>query len=242
MRSGFRVSTEMITLIALAVLPVACSSKAGNTDTVLGADLRENALVRFVNVTAHKEPMDLYLDDTKTSPAVGQDRVTDYQQSLAERHDIELRIAGEAKTLAMNSEKLRGGERYTVVAFNKTDGTSGVAVFRDNVSQPESGKARIRLIHVAAGADELDVAPAGAGSAVLARVDYKSDGSVEVDPRVKSLEIRKEGERNVAAMISDLSLEAGKTYTIVVAADAEHRLRAIPMEPTAPIREGHLRH
>jgi hypothetical protein len=228
---------EVIALAALALLQSACAPKP---EPANGVGIRENALVRFVNVTTLRKPVDLYVDDAKALSDISSDEVTDYNEWLAERHDFELRTAGNAKPLATNSENLSAGERYTVVGFNKTDGTSGVAVFRENVSQPETGKARIRLIHVADGADELDVFPAGAKDSIGEGFSYKTDSSAEIDPDVTSLEIRKGGEERVWVKVSDLSLEAGRTYTIVVAVDTDHNPRAILVDSATPIREGYL--
>jgi len=232
-----QIAGELIALAVLALLPAACTPKP---EAAKGVEIREKALVRFVNATTFKEPVDLYVDDAKALPDIGTDEVTDYNEWLAERHDFELRTGGAAKPLATNSESLSAGERYTVVGFNKTDGTPGVAVFRENVSQPETGKARIRLIHVADGAGELDVFAAGTKESIGEGISYKTDSSAEVDPDVKSIDIRKEGEETVWVKISDLSLEAGRTYTIIVAADADHKPRAIQAEHATPIREGYL--
>jgi hypothetical protein len=238
--NAFRMAADLIVLAAVTLLPLACASKPqGGDRAAMGADIRENALVRFVNATGVEEPVDLYLDETKALLEVGRDKVTDYNEWPADRHDIELRTSGNPKSIATNSERLSTGERYTVVGYNRANGTSGVAVFRDNVSQTESGMARIRLIHVAHGADELDVFPKGSSDSIIEGVSYKTDRSAEIAPSVKSLEIR--GGKTASIEVPDLTLEAGKTYTIVVAADADHTLRAIQTENVPPIREGYLR-
>jgi hypothetical protein len=241
MRSNaFRIAGDLIVLAAVTLLPLACASKPHEGDrAAMDADIRENALVRFVNATAVEEPVDLYLDETKALLEVGRNKVTDYNEWPADRHDIELRTSGNPKPIAMNSSRLSTGERYTVVGYNRANGTSGVAVFRDNVSLTESGKARIRVIHVAHGADELDVFPTGSNDSIIAGVGYKTDSSAEIAPGVKSLEIR--GGKTSSIQVPDLTLEAGKTYTIVVAADAEQTLRAIQTDNVPPVREGYLR-
>jgi hypothetical protein len=242
MRSNaVRVARTLIVLAAAASL-IGCGRKADKNDEPAQlAEIRESALVRFVNATNYREPVDVYRDEAKVLPAVGKDKITDYSEWLAERHDIELRAPGNSKPIAMKSDNLGAGQRYTVVGFNKIDGTSGVGVFRDNISKPELGKARIRLIHIADGADDLDVYPTGAKTAILDDVDYNTDESAEVNPAISSLEIRKKGEKVVAIKIPSLSLQAGNTYTIIVAADQDHKLRAIQIADGVPADHSHLK-
>jgi hypothetical protein len=135
---------------------------------------------------------------------------------------------------------LSAQEHYTVVGFSKADGTPGVVVFHDSDSQPEAGKARIRLIHVADGAAELGVFAAGGKDSLLDGVNYSDESSADVDPGIRMLEIRKEGEKVVAVKIPEVSLQAGKTYTIVIAADQDRKLRAIQLDNTG-LQQGSIR-
>jgi hypothetical protein len=227
--------SKVFTVAIAALLLSACGRNADKNDEPAQlAEIRESSLVRFVNATNFRQPVDVYRDEVKVLPQVGKDKVTEYGEWLAERHDIEMRAPGNSKPIARNSESLGAGQRYTVVGFDKIDGSMGLGVFRDNISKPEIGKARIRLIHVADGADELDVFATGSKSAIVAGVNYNTDASAEVDPRLKSLDIRKEGEKIVAVKVANLALEAGNTYTIIVVADQDHKLRAIQIANPVP--------
>src|SRR5678815_5479772 len=115
-----RWATGLIALTALTLLPLACSPKAEKTDTGNTAPpVKEHALVRFVNVTTYKEPVDVYLDETKVLPQVAKDKATDYSEVPADRHEIGVRVAGSATSAGTNSENLSSGERYTVVGYSK---------------------------------------------------------------------------------------------------------------------------
>jgi hypothetical protein len=234
---AFRLVKVMFVVTLLTTLPIACNRKADEnkeTPVAKNAEVRDYALVRFVNATAYSEPVDVYVDEMKVIPAVGKDKATDYNDWEAKRHEIAVRVANADKPAATNSEGLSAGKHYTVIAFSKADGTPAVSVFTDKEPEPGSGKAKIRLIHVADGADELGVFLAGAKDSLVNGVNYNTDSVVDVDPSVRSLEIRKEGEKVVALNIPELSLEPGKTTTIVVASDQDRKLRAIKLDDSLP--------
>src|SRR5262252_4922113 len=143
---AFQTARWLTALAIVAVLPLACAPKPDNTKTTApAAKEKEQALVRFVNATAYREPVDVYVDEAKVLPDVSRDRVTDYSQVAADRHKIGLRVAGNVSSEAKDSESLKAQEHYTVVGFSKADGTPGVEVFHDSASPPDAGKARIRL-------------------------------------------------------------------------------------------------
>lgn len=233
-----RWATGLIALTALTLLPLACAPKEKTDSATTAPPVKEHALVRFVNATTYKEPVDVYLDEAKVLPEVSKDKVTDYSEWDANRHEIGLRVSGSATPAGTNSESLSSGEHYTVVGYSKMDGTPALAVFHDTSSDPDAGKARIRLISVADGAAELGVYPAGAKDSLVDGVNYSDESSADVDPGVRALEIRKQGEKVVALKIPELSLEAGKTYTIIVAADQDRKLRAIQVDSAPPLKQG----
>jgi len=237
---AFLAARWLIAVAAIALLPLACAPKPDATNEHSAPAAQEKALVRFVNATTYTEPVDVYLDEAKVLPEVSRDRVTNYSEWAAERHEIELRVAGNVSSSATDSESLNAQEHYTVVGFSKADGTPGVEVFHDTTSQPEAGKARIRLIHVADGASELGVFPAGSKDSVLDGVNYSNESSADVDPGIRMLEIRKQGEKVVAVKIPEVSLQAGKTYTIVITADQDRKLRAIQLDNTG-LQQGSIR-
>ena len=239
----FKVSPAALWLFAaaaIAVLPMACAPKPDATDKAAAPAAQDHALVRFVNATTYTEPVDIYVDEAKVLPEVSRDRVTEYSDWPADRHEIAMRVSGNLSSSATDSESLNAKEHYTVVGFSKADGTPGVEVFRDSTDQPEAGKARIRLIHVAEGAAELGVFPSGGKDSLLDGVNYSDESSADVDPGIRTLEIRKQGEKVVAVKIPELSLQAGRIYTIVIAADQDRKLRAIQLDNTG-LQQGSLR-
>jgi hypothetical protein len=119
---------------------------------------------------------------------------------------------------------------YTAVAFKNKDGSAGVTLFEDDLTSPSNGKARIRVVNVATGVDEVDVYPAGQKDTLVSGVNFNAaTGYKEVDPAITALEIHKKGEKQVAARVPDLSLSPGKTYSIFVLS-GRNTLKVIPVE------------
>jgi hypothetical protein len=154
----------------LAVWSVGCSSKTnqassttteGATSTAPSGQQAANskmALVRFVNATPG-QTHDLWFGDTKAFTGVDYKTVTPYKEIAAERHDFKLAPAGSsaaaANPAATNSEGLNSGDHYTVVAEVDKDGKPKLDVITDHLSEPSTGKAKIRVIN--ASQDEVDV-------------------------------------------------------------------------------------
>lgn len=230
---------RLVVLTALTLLSWACSSKPENKATTTATPPpEEHALVRFVNATAYTQPVDVYMDETKVLPEVSKDKVTEYSEWPAKRHEVELKVEGNLAATAKDSESMGTGKQYTVVGFSKVDGTPAVSIFPDDSKAPETGKARIRLIHVADGAAELGVFPTGGKETFLKGVNYNDESSADVEPGPRALEIRKQGEKVVALKLPQMDLEAGKTYTIVVAADKDKKLRALKVDASTTVQQG----
>ena len=158
------------TIAACVALTIAGCSKKTDEPTTSTADGRTStspsgreaakqkmALVRFVNATPG-QAMDLWFGDTKAFSDTAYKTVTPYRELPGERHDFQLRFAGRANTgdpNAKNSEGLTDGAHYTVVALLDNDGKPKLNVVNDSLSEPASGRAKVRVINAAR--QEVDV-------------------------------------------------------------------------------------
>jgi hypothetical protein len=228
-----KLSFALTALIVCATIVTLGACNRNRTETAQ----KDRALVRFVNATSYQEPVALYLDKNPVIPDVAPDRVSQYTETDAKRHTVEVRAKDQTAPAATNSESFTAGDSYTIVGFNKRDGTPAVGVFADKRDEPAAGKARIRVIHVADGAEDLDVYPAGSKDALVESVDFNSANYVDVDPGVQSLEIKREGETVVSLTIDNLSLTPGRTETIIVEADANQMLHAIRVQDATSVAE-----
>jgi hypothetical protein len=182
------------------------------------AEERDNALVRFIHGIPAGATVDLYADDARTFDGVAYKTVTPYREVEGQRYTFRLRPAGmaQAEPLASNSEGLDDGDYYTVVAVPGDGETAVLRVLEDDFSWPATGKARVRVVHAAADAGEVDLFADGR-TELFDGIDFQSVSDYdEIDPWTGALQVRAQGEDAPLATAANVRFEAGKVYTVVV--------------------------
>jgi len=222
--------SRLLSISAAAILGLAACNKTTTapTRTTVGtntstapsgqtAKAGDKALVRFINATS--TPKDLYFGDDSAFSNIGPLDASPYQELPADRRQFKLYSAGKdtGNPLVSNSEGPTAGQHYTVIAMNGTNGKPILDPVMDNLTQPSSGKAKVRVIHAAAGAKKVDICRAGRKDAIIGGVAFKDVTSYkEVDPTVTEIDVRATGSRSGATTLRNLTLEPGKFYTLVV--------------------------
>jgi hypothetical protein len=196
------------------------SSSGGATSTAPSgqdAKIADKALVRFINATPTAK--DLYFGDVTAFSNVGAEAVSTYSELPAQRHEFKLFDAGTngGSPLATNSESPSAGQHYTVVAMNSVNGSTILDPVSDDLSAPEAGKAKVRVIHAAPGVSKVDIYPAGSKKAILDGIAFKDATSYkDVDPVVTEIDVRTEGNKESAVTIHNVTLQPGKLYTLLL--------------------------
>lgn len=258
-------ASALVACVALTVTGCAKKTEEPTTSTAAGrtsmspsgqqAANQKMALVRFVNATG--QPMDLWFGDTKPFSDTAYKTVTPYRELPGERHDFQLRPAGQANNgepSAKNSEGLTGGAHYTVVALLDKDGKLKLNVIKDNLSEPSNDRAKVRVINAAP--EEVEVFspvkrkgeentadraanPVRVDRTDRARNEDKWFGGVnsdhatdykDVDPVNSTLTIRPSASKGHpgAGVNVPVDFAAGKMYTLVVTgADKGHALDVV---------------
>jgi hypothetical protein len=228
-----------------------------NTDTSTAppareAQRRDNALVRLVHALPGELSLDVFADDSKVFSGVAYKTVIPYRELSAKTVTsygdytelpaaaplmFRVRPAGQdsAQPIAENSDGLSGGNHYTIIALPRdaTGKEVTLRVFSDNITPPSSDKAKVRLIHAAADAGEVDVFARGRDDALFDGVNVETATSyTEINPITVTLEIRPEGQKTAVLTVPNAKFEASKLYTIIVVGRAKGtlRLEAITVE------------
>ena len=229
----------IVLALAGAVAAGACSRSSDNqpvaSDTPSGASQappaaqaneRDQALVRVVNAVPGTTAVDVTADQAPVESGTGVCERDPYKPVPANADDFAVRVAGKSNgpVLAENSEAIMSGKHYTLVAFpGKADPRSGRAeekidlqVVTDDIVTPEAGKARVRVVHAAADVETVNVFAKGREDSIFDGVDFReTTGYKDVDPWMRRTIDLKTADGKVVASPT-VSVEAGKSYTIVV--------------------------
>ena len=191
------------------------------------ANKRGMALVRVVNAVPGEARLVVRADPDHQLTAAEYRTVTEYQPIDRNWVTFEIGTAGDSafEPLATNREMLTDGHRYTIVIMRDSADGYETRVLRDEISD-DTTSARVRVIHAARGIDEVNVVQRGA-DAIIDGVNYTMEaGYRSVAPWKGTLEIRSETGNRLLLSIPDVSLEAGRSYTIVLTRNAAGKLES----------------
>lgn len=204
---------------------------SGTAPAAAAAKKADLAMVRFVNATG--ESKDLAFGDAMPFTGVDARDISAYKELPAERHELKL-MASDAKggvPLATNSEGLSAGKHYTVVAYTDKAGKAVLDPISDDLTPPAAGQAKVRVINLAPGAEKIDLYAGGKKDALISGATLDSATSFkDVDPAEAALTVRHGMNKRNSAPVKDLTLKAGKLYTIIVFADKDHKLKVKSVE------------
>ena len=201
--------------------PVTTTSPAGQStapSSAVSAN-RDEALVRVVHAVPAGAPIDIYAGDLAVFETVSYKAVMPYRVVEGKRYVFAARPAGmaNAKPLASNTEGLDDGEYYTVFALPGQNNGVHLRVVDDLLTAPAAGRAKLRIVHGSSDAGELDIAVSGGTAALYDGVDFQSvTGYEEIAPVTGQIEVRTEGEPASLATVTNVAMEAGRFYTVVI--------------------------
>jgi hypothetical protein len=198
--------------------------ESGSPDTASTEMLEEAkdlALVRVINAIPGSAGITIYAGDSAAFTAVQYRGKTEFHAIPDEM--LNFKLGSRDKPLAENRENLSEGGYYTMVAMPDEGGADkrNLRVLDDDRKTIPVDKARVRIVNAIPGDLEISVFMQGREEPLFEGVDFKAEaGWSEVDPVAGTLEIRQEGKSAALAIQPDVKLEAGKSYTFVVAGRA----------------------
>ncbi|MBD3748800.1 MAG: DUF4397 domain-containing protein [Sphingobacteriales bacterium] len=187
---------------------------AGLTSCSSDSEISGNAYVRIVNSSESAPPQDFYLDSSKVnSSAVVYGQNTGYITTTSGNRKARFKTAGTATVNSSSNININVGNHYTVYY---TGGNSSSANFttEDDVVAPAAGKAKVRFVHLSsAAASNVDLAIQG-GLKIVSNLAYKTASAYQEVDAASSFQLFASGSSTAALTLSNLSLQAGKIYTI----------------------------
>lgn len=234
-----RTPTVMGVILALAALSGACRDAQTERDVTTrtstgeaavsmsgdSADTRGVALVRVVNAVPTRGRLIVRADADHQLPVAEYRTVTEYQPIDRNWVTFEVSSSNDStfEPLATNREMLTDGHRYTIVVMRDSAGGLETRVLRDEISD-DATNAYLRVIHAARGTNEVNVVQRG-GDTLLDGVNFTMEaGYRAVTPWTGTIEIRSESGNRLLHTIPNVSLQAGRSYTIVLTRNAAGKL------------------
>jgi hypothetical protein len=214
---------------------VTTTSDRGTTSSPSGDTVaaRGHSMVRVINAVSNGAQITLLADERTIFDNVKAAQVTDYKEMSDNAVKFSVRSADQpsASGEGVNREVMGDGQRYTAVVLPKDNGKDyGLRVLHDELT-PDSGKARIRVIHAAAGTGEVDVVLNGHSGELFSGLNFGNEGGFkDIDPTTGTLEVRRKDEKLQIATVKDMRLDAGHTYTVVIMGGPKAPLKTVTFE------------
>lgn len=226
MRQAFRPLVASLALLLGACGPKDSSpiktTSGGETEVSPASDSvesRGHSLVRVVNAGSADKTITVQVGDRTLFKDLAVGTVSDYAEVETNLAQFSVLAAGSTGgTMVAQADRiLIDGNRYTVFVISKDVSAQELRVVRDDII-PDSGKARIRLVHAAPGGPSFDVKPVGSDDKLFSGVDYLGEaGPNDVAPTSSMvLELRAAGESRVLLKVPAIELRRGTTTTVVV--------------------------
>lgn len=183
---------------------------------VTGALAQEStAMVRVVHASPDAPAVDVYVDGTLAIEGLAFPNGTDYVELPAGEHQVQVTPAGSTPDEAVIDAPVtvEGGAAYTIAAVGLVAEIQPL-VLQDNLSEPEMGKAHVRIVHASPDAPAVDVAVSG-GPVLFENLAFPTGSDyLPVDAGTYDLEVRPTGTEDVALAVPGFVATAGDVYTI----------------------------
>ncbi|MDQ2780532.1 MAG: DUF4397 domain-containing protein [Pseudomonadota bacterium] len=182
------------------------------------------AHVRLVNASPAYPQLDLYVDNELRSSAVGYGVDSGTLDIAPGKAASELRRSGETGTVISFTPSLSRDKDYTLLAYGR-EGALQTVLLDENNSEPDTGKARLRVINAAPDAGPVDVFVTTPGQRITDASPLQANAAVgtlgsfvTVDSGTRQLRVTATGSRtDVRLDIPNLVLSSKQVATIVIA-------------------------
>ncbi|RLM89365.1 DUF4397 domain-containing protein [Halobellus sp. Atlit-38R] len=181
------------------------------------------AMVRVAHLSPNAPNVDVYVDGSAALEDVPFGAVSGYLDVPAGTRTVEITAAGDPDASVFAGDVgVESGQPYTIAAIGEIgDGADQMfepLVLQDDNSAPDSGMARLRVVHASPDAPAVDVTVA-AGDVLFDGVAYGGSGYVEVPAGDYTTQIRGDTDSNDGDVVAEyeVSLSGGQVYTAFAA-------------------------
>jgi hypothetical protein len=179
------------------------------------AGAAEMSYVRVVHASPDAPNVDVWADGNKVLTDVAFGKYSDYLALPAGAHNFKVVATGTTSPAVIDvTPTLEAGKRYTVIAANKLASIQPLLLV-DDLATPAAGKFHLRVVHASPDAPAVDVAVAG-GPVLVSNLAFPNNTEfAPIDAGTYTVEVRPAGTTNAVLTLSNLTLDAGKLYTVI---------------------------
>lgn len=199
--------------IFLAISLFAFSLTACSDDDPVTPNPVPTAKVMVIHASPDAPGVDLLVDNTVAGTNLTFPNNTGYLDINAGVRNVKVNVTGTQTTVIGADLNIMANTAYSAFAVNTVANLEPI-ILVDNLSTPASGKAHVRFIHLSPDAPAVDITLTD-GTVVFGNVAFK--GSVDftpLDAGTYPLQVRVAGTSTVALDLGNITLQAGKIYTV----------------------------
>ncbi|WP_432713033.1 DUF4397 domain-containing protein [Pedobacter sp.] len=204
-----------VLVLSLGLLTVLFYSACKTSDDSVSAS---TSYITVVNASPTVATYNLYLNNSKmNTAAIPLGGTLAYTQLLEGTYDLKFTTASSTESLLTKSIALTGSTTYSYYLIGRA-GNLDLMRVTDNMAAG-SDKATIRLANLSPDAPAVDlvVNAVEATTNVVSNQSYKSVSDfVAIEAKKYSFNIKKQGTNEVVATLNDVTLVAGKYYTLLL--------------------------
>src|SRR5687768_1147898 len=209
--------------LALALLATFAVAACDDDDDVTGP--ATTAQLRVVHASPDAPNVDVLLDNAPVLTNVAYKAASNYLEVPSGSRNLKVRATGTSTVVIDQNGTLAQSSFYTVLATGRVASIAPV-VLTDDQTSPASGNVRLRLVHAAPTAGNVDIyvttptADIATATPTLANVAFRAASNyLEVPAGTYRVRIAPAGTKTVAIDANNVALAAGQVRT-AVAVDA----------------------
>lgn len=202
-----------VILFLTVSLFAAFSFTACSDDDPVTPDPTPTAKVMVVHASPDAPGVDLLVDNVIAGSNLTFPNSTGYLEVEAGTRNVKVNVTGSQTTVIGADLNIAANIAYSTFAVNTVANLEPL-IFIDNLAAPASGKAHVRFIHLSPDAPAVDITLTD-GTVIFSNVAFK--GSVDftpLDAGTYPLQVRVAGTSTVALELGNITLQAGKIYTV----------------------------
>ena len=207
-----KTSVKFLSLLAMAVVFVACDKDDDNTTT-------SKSKVMVVHASPNAPNVDVRINNNIALTNVAYPNNSNYAELNSGSTNIKVSPTGTTTYVIDATADLEANKNYSVFAIDSVNKIKP-GVVMDDLSTPAAGKAHIRFFHFSPNAPAVDIAVSG-GPVLFSNRRFNDQAAnaslanfTAVNAASYNLEVRAAGTNTVVLSLPNIPLTAGKIYTV----------------------------